>query len=337
MAWPPELIDDATTEIFLRLPPDEPAHLVRAAVVCTSWRGILTDPTFLRRYRAFHGAPPLLGFLDVSTGPDEVVPSFTPTVQASPFPHQTLDCVDWRTLDCRHGRVLFGLYLDTDNLVVWDPITGVHQELPIPCIARGYYTAAVFCSVRGCDHLNCHGGPFCVVLTGISHDASYTMWAHLYSSEAGAWIASTHLDPRPPGESLVLIHPPKVPYSEGGMILLPVEGDSLGLASISGSRLSLWSTNVNPEGIAGWVQCRDIELMTGFSFMANSIIYIVGSIEGMGIIFVATEFGRFAIDLKSGQERKVDEPGINDVIFPFMSFYTPDCTSSKLPVLTMED
>ncbi|KAL6630537.1 hypothetical protein ACP70R_028610 [Stipagrostis hirtigluma subsp. patula] len=57
----PELNEDATAEILLRLPPDEPAWLLRAALVCRPWLRLLTDPAFLRRYRAFHGAPPLLG------------------------------------------------------------------------------------------------------------------------------------------------------------------------------------------------------------------------------------------------------------------------------------
>ncbi|GJN14348.1 hypothetical protein PR202_gb01166 [Eleusine coracana subsp. coracana] len=366
MAWPPELIDDATAEILIRLPPDEPAHLVRAVLVCvkqihdfyplsvcTSWRRILTDPAFLHRYRAFHGTPPLLGFFDVATGPYRVVPSFTPTVQqASPVPHRTFDCADWWTLDCRHGRVLFGLSLYMERLVVWDPITGDHQELPDPRIPVGNYTGAVLCSVRGCDHLSCHGGPFHVVLAGGYNCEDNTVRAHLYSSEAGTWIASTHLNLEPHvirrpsaciggdiyfqlSDSMILryhaeknglsvIHPPAAHTSEGGIVLVPMEDGSLGLVGVRGSRLCLWSTSLNnPEGIAGWVRCGDVELMTGIPLMPYSDVYIVGSAEGLGIVFVATEVGRFAIELKSGRERKVDEPGIYYAIFPFVSFYTP--------------
>jgi hypothetical protein len=64
MAPPPpltDLIKDVTVEIFLCLPLDEPEHLFRAALVCKPWLRILCDPVFLRSYRAFHGAPPLLG------------------------------------------------------------------------------------------------------------------------------------------------------------------------------------------------------------------------------------------------------------------------------------
>ena len=34
---PPELIDDAVAEILLRIPPDEPADLFRASLVCKLW------------------------------------------------------------------------------------------------------------------------------------------------------------------------------------------------------------------------------------------------------------------------------------------------------------
>ncbi|TVU40862.1 hypothetical protein EJB05_14342, partial [Eragrostis curvula] len=66
MPPPPELIEDVTAEILLRLPPDEPEHLVRASLVCKPWLRVISDPGFLRRYRAFHGMPPLLGLLHLS-------------------------------------------------------------------------------------------------------------------------------------------------------------------------------------------------------------------------------------------------------------------------------
>jgi hypothetical protein len=47
-------------EILLRLPP-QPSSLPRASAVCRRWRGLLTDPRFLRLFRAHHRKPPLLG------------------------------------------------------------------------------------------------------------------------------------------------------------------------------------------------------------------------------------------------------------------------------------
>lgn len=52
----PELVDDLVGEILLRVPPGEPACLVRASLVCKSWRHAVSDPAFRRRYRAFHRA-----------------------------------------------------------------------------------------------------------------------------------------------------------------------------------------------------------------------------------------------------------------------------------------
>ncbi|KAL6647761.1 hypothetical protein ACP70R_015198 [Stipagrostis hirtigluma subsp. patula] len=66
---PPELNSDATSEILLRLPPDDPACLLRASLVCKPWLRLLSGPAFLRRYDAFHGAPPVLGVLGKSHKP----------------------------------------------------------------------------------------------------------------------------------------------------------------------------------------------------------------------------------------------------------------------------
>ncbi|CAM0878083.1 unnamed protein product [Alopecurus aequalis] len=58
----PPLPDELLEEIFLRLPPDEPACLVRASLSSKFWLGLLSGPRFRGRYREHHGAPPVLGF-----------------------------------------------------------------------------------------------------------------------------------------------------------------------------------------------------------------------------------------------------------------------------------
>jgi hypothetical protein len=50
---------------------------------------------------------------------------------------------------------------------------------------------------------------------------------------------------------------------------------------------------------------------------------VVGSAEGVGIVFVNTSAGLFTFELKSGRVRKVDEPGVYFSVLPYMSFYTP--------------
>ncbi|EES00116.1 uncharacterized protein LOC8080520 [Sorghum bicolor] len=189
---PLPLIHDVMVEIFLRLPPDEPEHLFRAALVCKPWLRILCDPGFLRRYRAFHGAPPLLGLLHrlkVMQGDPE--PRLTPTTAAplSPYPDRGRS----RALDCRHGRVLLHVGADCWHFVVWDPVTGDEHRLEEPGIPWLIYSGAVLCAVPGCDHLDCHGGPFRVVFV-VTDDHEELVKATVYSSETGAWSSPVTLD-----------------------------------------------------------------------------------------------------------------------------------------------
>ncbi|KAL6647168.1 hypothetical protein ACP70R_014605 [Stipagrostis hirtigluma subsp. patula] len=60
---PPALMEELVEEILLRFPPNDPASLVRAALVCKPWRRLVSDPGFRRRFRLFHRNPPMLGFL----------------------------------------------------------------------------------------------------------------------------------------------------------------------------------------------------------------------------------------------------------------------------------
>ncbi|CAM0947413.1 unnamed protein product [Alopecurus aequalis] len=197
MAPPPPLIDDVTAEILLRVPPDEPEHLFRAALVCKPWLRIICDPGFRRRYRAFHGAPPLLGFLHrlmVSQG--DPPPRFASTTSMPEFQHPGSDGRRTRPLDCRHGRVLIHmLQHDEGPYLVWDPVTGDRHYLPPEPegIEWLIYSAAVLCATDGCDHLDCHGGPFRVVFAA-THDHKDIILACVYSSETGTWSVPVWLD-----------------------------------------------------------------------------------------------------------------------------------------------
>ncbi|XP_072147851.1 F-box protein At5g03970 [Setaria viridis] len=184
-------MDELVGEILLRLPPDEPEHLFRAALVCKPWLRVLCDPAFRSSYRAFHRAPPLLGLLHrLMVVQGDPAPSPTTAAPLSPYPH----CL--RPLDCRHGRVLLHAGdggWQTWHLVVWDPVTGEQQRLPQPGIPWLIYTAAVICAADGCDHLDCHGGPFRVVFVA-THDYKNAVMASVYSSETGVWSTLVTLD-----------------------------------------------------------------------------------------------------------------------------------------------
>uniref|UniRef100_A0ACD6AKQ0 Uncharacterized protein n=1 Tax=Avena sativa TaxID=4498 RepID=A0ACD6AKQ0_AVESA len=191
---PPTLPDDLLGEVFMRLPPDEPACLVRASLASKHWLGVLTAPAFRNRYRDFHGAPSMLGFFYCPGSVEEgLFVSTTEFVARIPSEDEDENKGEyeynydgWRyssrkkeeyreysrseVWDCRHGRVVLG-YRDMDvsptELVVLDPVTGRSWELNIP---KDYdsHGAAVFCAVPGCHHRTCHEGPFQVVVVGMN-------------------------------------------------------------------------------------------------------------------------------------------------------------------------
>ncbi|CAM0913917.1 unnamed protein product [Alopecurus aequalis] len=192
---PAALPDELLEEIFLRLPPDEPAWLVRASLASKLWLGLLSGPSFRRRYRDLHGAPPMLGFLyslrffSDDEKEEERAPNLVPTTTRFRSRVPGGGWRPWRyaPLDCRHGRAL----LEIENvipglLVVWDPMTGRQRELDKP---RKYTTgrnhrAAVLCAATGSNHEACHDGPFLVVLVGLRGSRAR---ASVFSSETGEW------------------------------------------------------------------------------------------------------------------------------------------------------
>ncbi|KAM0857435.1 hypothetical protein ACQ4PT_048476 [Festuca glaucescens] len=76
-ASPPALPDELVEEILLRLPPDEPAWLLRASLVCKAWGGAVSHPSFRRRLHELHRTPPVLGFLH--NWLNGRIPNFIPT------------------------------------------------------------------------------------------------------------------------------------------------------------------------------------------------------------------------------------------------------------------
>ncbi|CAM0878134.1 unnamed protein product [Alopecurus aequalis] len=164
------LLEEILEQIFLRLPPDEPACLLRASLTSKRWLALLSGPQFRSRYREHHGTLPMLGFLSSTPwySPKEGGgPAAPPFFSTTGFrAHGPGDGTAW---DCRHGRVLLcdnNSFVEGNGcLAVWDPMTGRRCELPEPeaVYGQGSYAAAVLCAVSGCDHLACHEGPFRVV------------------------------------------------------------------------------------------------------------------------------------------------------------------------------
>ncbi|CAN6222284.1 unnamed protein product [Urochloa humidicola] len=207
----PVLMEELVEEILLRLPPEEPpAHLVRAAMVCKVWRRILSDGGFRRRYyRGNRATPPtLLGYIcdDVSWGWPQFIPT---TSYFSPPPLPTR--YGYSAVDCRHGRVLIKVTSEDglpEGLIVWSLVTSSKHHLSFPACTHQqqtydymcFFTGAVLCAHHqrgGCDHLDCHSGPFLVVSvrsedTAVAeHHRSLHVGVSVYSSETGAWSAQT--------------------------------------------------------------------------------------------------------------------------------------------------
>ncbi|KAF8673389.1 hypothetical protein HU200_048953 [Digitaria exilis] len=197
--------DDLLIEILLPMPP-QPSSLPRVSLVCKRWRRLVSnDPSILRRHRAHHRKPPLLGFFEhrlffpdhscrldvddilfnpIPEPPDRIPPQL---FSMERFPAST----GWATrlLSCRHGHVLL---LDTSgNFFVCDPVTGGHVRLVIPPeFTDLFINAAVLCAAgdedEGHVHGTCHWSPFKVVLVAMFGNDGRPMVC-VYSSETGLW------------------------------------------------------------------------------------------------------------------------------------------------------
>jgi hypothetical protein len=351
-------LDDLIQEILLRVTPQRCEALIRCSAVCKAWRRLLTSAAFLRRYRDFHGTASLLGFLFNHYLPDLeslVVPQF---VHVTTFRPRARDRLDWFALDARHGRVLLHIIGSRDQeraLVVWDPVTGEEWHMPMPDFDFRDWDATVLCAAHatGCNHLHCRGGPFLVAFVGnLGGMAS----ACVYSSEAGAWGdattadntgADTSVDMCPAelvGNALYFLSSQRAtlveydlgrqklafintPFTEDNAVVMPWEGGRLGFAAVpwQSSTLHLWSRDARPDGTAAWSERRVIDLKAVPPLnepWSSHHDHAVCFAEGLGVVFISTSAGIFALNLESGRIKKVLSQELYTII-PYTSFCTP--------------
>uniref|UniRef100_A0A0D9XHN2 F-box domain-containing protein n=1 Tax=Leersia perrieri TaxID=77586 RepID=A0A0D9XHN2_9ORYZ len=198
--------DDLLSEILIRLPP-QPSSLPRASLVCKRWRRLVSDRGFLRRLRAHHRRPPLLGFFKGGFPPmpeprQESAPTFIPTL--NPPDRIPAACFCWRLpgrdinfeidcdlFGCRHGRAL--VYdSQFDRLMVFDPLTGDRRSVDIPDAFCAREVVLLCGEVRCVDgeeghvHGSCHSSPFEVAVIGSNLNQTHA-FACVYSSETGNW------------------------------------------------------------------------------------------------------------------------------------------------------
>uniref|UniRef100_A0A3B6LWX3 F-box domain-containing protein n=1 Tax=Triticum aestivum TaxID=4565 RepID=A0A3B6LWX3_WHEAT len=362
-APPPELPSELIEEILFRLPPDDPACLLRASLICKAWSHTASRPGFRRRLHKRHGAAPVLGFLH--NWDNECIPHFVPTV-ASSFSLAAPDWRSWQAIDCRHGRALFcskGAW----ELLVWEPITGAQQRLAVPPafkICVPFEPAyAVFCAADGCDHRNCLGGPFGVAFAFCfededAADEEYVTSACVYSSEHGTWgqlisMRSEFMISFENSSSGVLIRRSLLyflsnvgsileydlarhgltefdaPNHESGndaerFNLMVSEGGGLGLCEELDVRLKLWTREVSDGTMMGnRVIHLDNLLPNGARMDAETRLIVVGFAEGANVIFPNTFSGLFTIELQSDRVKKVCHDRGSCKLIPVVSFYTP--------------
>jgi hypothetical protein len=106
-----------------------------------------------------------------------------------------------------------------------------------------------------------------------------------------------------------------------------MEDGRLGLVRVEDySKLCLWSRDAVEE--TGWVLSKVIELhmLLPLDDRRPTWHYLVGSMEGVGIMFLTLQGELSTVDLSSGQATKVYTHGsscFTEVIVPYMNFYTP--------------
>ncbi|CAL4897052.1 unnamed protein product [Urochloa decumbens] len=190
-------VDDLLAEILLRLPA-LPSSLPRASLVCTRWRRMVTDPDFLRRFRARHWKP--IGVFSTSSqsGRQDISFSFLSDQLGSIPPERFSvsvrcegaggggdDCA-WEFQGCRHGLVLlinrtrYGIR----QMLVWNPVTGEQHLLGVPDFSDPSWnrppfnmSGAVICPFGD-------KGPFKVA---VAWNGSRSAHVCIYSSETGVW------------------------------------------------------------------------------------------------------------------------------------------------------
>nr|TKV92964.1 hypothetical protein SEVIR_9G195750v2 [Setaria viridis] len=85
-----------------------------------------------------------------------------------------------------------------------------------------------------------------------------------------------------------------------------------------------WSRETGPDRTAAWTQSRVLELNTMPGRVPWREPTTIGFAEGLGIIFLKTDDGVFAIDLKSGRIKQMSSRRSIYCVIPYMGFYTPD-------------
>ncbi|EES13086.2 hypothetical protein SORBI_3006G276801 [Sorghum bicolor] len=274
----------------------------------------------------------------------------------------------WRAIDARHGRVLLRRSDRSPyghGLSVWDPVTDEQQQVPKPKFSKtmlGYHwTAAVACAATDdCDHLDCHRGPFLVVVMDVQ---SYVIYRCVYSSQAAAWSDLDVLKrPEPTPGVLVgstlyfLVHckDEVVEYdlatqevstidirsSEfhgrllqrrrgAGLVLLTDDDGGLGLGFVAIANNNNNTDHQYQLELWSMVNGSDGAALINNSLRVNG--FGGGATANSRFLFMRTTDGLYSIDINSSHVSKVANNYCgddDDSVVPYISFCTPNSSAS---------
>uniref|UniRef100_M8BQ03 F-box protein AT5G49610-like beta-propeller domain-containing protein n=1 Tax=Aegilops tauschii TaxID=37682 RepID=M8BQ03_AEGTA len=284
-------------EILLLLPP-QPSSRLLASLVSRRWRGLATDPNFIRQFQARRRSwkPPLLGFFErrrkIVFNQDILHPPDRVPAERIHIPFG-MASRGFEVLGCRGGRVL-ALHRVLRQLIVFAPITGEQRYLAVPAEfgPPSILYGAVLCAAGEQDHVHghCHCSPFKVVL--VSHRRDHQPQACVFSSETDTWsnIISTKYPCELHGDSVpatligntlywllscnaifwfdldmqslaVIMGPPGMNESGNYRIIKPEDGaDGLAIAIFLFPNLQIWQRVINSQGIATWFLRKTVEM-----------------------------------------------------------------------------
>ncbi|KAG2631322.1 hypothetical protein PVAP13_2NG008300 [Panicum virgatum] len=282
MAPPPaELVEEIVEEVLLRFPPDDPASLVRAALVCRLWRRLVSAAAFRRRTE--------LAVWDPVTGEQRELPSLP--MQFNVYPRTWAAAVlcagggNCDHLDCRWGSFLV-VFMDIKHNS--NKICSCVYSSELAAWGEQTFSDRLRCRRRDCFK------PEPGVLMGNS-------LYFLFNSNHG--IVRYDLTTRE--ASMIDIRPA---FNPQDIVLMTMDDGRLGFATIDKGRLklNLWSRVVGRDDKeARFVQFRVIDLLKVFN-APKRWPRLSGFAHGAGVLFIWTLLdGLYSMDIKSEEVRKV--------------------------------
>lgn len=128
-------------------------------------------------------------------------------------------------------------------------------------------------------------------------------------------------------QSLAVILKPEDAHvtNNSGLQALRIEGNKLGLATLSKLSIQLWGRETNSDGSGRWVPWKAVELDTLLSINPPVKMWrttILGFDEDSNAFFICTSIGIYMIQLESMQFTKLLTGDWLTAYYPYTSFYT---------------